>query len=352
MNNENQFNANIDMNIKYKLNNKKYLDISKIKSYNAFMSIIMGGRGAGKTTQFIIQALMDNKKYGHEFVYVRRYKTETALQYNMLDDYLDNVKFIGDKNNGGVWKIKNHKIGYLIPLSAQSKYKSIKYPKVKTIIYDEGILLPGGNVRYLKNEIIDIYELISTVFRNRKNVHIYILGNNLDFFNPYMAHFKIKPFKNIYFDKDRGLLIQYYKNSQELIEEEKESPLYKLTKGTTYHDYHYNNQVLLDNKVELSQIKNSDKLWFILKVNTYYINFYIRSNNKLIVQDSEKDISIDTGVHLFVMLSSEEVNYWDMKCFKNSKYYDALRYKYYKNEIDYTSQESSALLDMIIDVIQ
>lgn len=351
MNNENQFNANIDMNIKLKLNNVKYLNMSKINSYQAFMNIIMGGRGVGKTTQCIIQELNNNKKYGDEFIYLRRYKTETALQKELLNDFVDNVKFIGDKNNGGVWKIKNHTIGYLMALSCQSKYKSVRFPKVKTIIYDEGILLPGATSRYLQDEITYLYELMSTVFRNRKDVRVYILGNNLDFFNPYMAHFKVKPFKNIYFDKDRSLFIQYYKNSQELVQEEQETPLYKLTIGTAYHDYHYSNEVLLDNKVELSQIKNSDKLWFILKVNTYYINVYIRSNNKLIIQDSEKDISGDTGVHLFIMLSSQEVNYWDMKCFKNSKYYDALQYKYYKNEIDFTSQESSALLDMIIDVI-
>lgn len=351
MNNENQFNANIDMNIKLKLNNVKYLNMSKINSYQAFMNIIMGGRGVGKTTQCIIQELNNNKKYGDEFIYLRRYKTETALQKELLNDFVDNVKFIGDKNNGGIWKIKNHTIGYLMALSCQSKYKSVRFPKVKTIIYDEGILLPGATSRYLQDEITYLYELISTVFRNRKDIRVYILGNNLDFFNPYMSHFKVKPFKNIYFDKDRSLFIQYYKNSQELVQEEQETPLYKLTIGTAYHDYHYSNEVLLDNKVELSQIKNSDKLWFILKVNTYYINVYIRSNNKLIIQDSEKDISNDTGVHLFIMLSSQEVNYWDMKCFKNSKYYDALQYKYYKNEIDYTSQESSALLDMIIDVI-
>lgn len=351
MNNENQFNANIDMNIKLKLNNVKYLNMSKINSYQAFMNIIMGGRGVGKTTQCIIQELNNNKKYDDEFIYLRRYKTETALQKELLNDFVDNVKFVGDKNNGGVWKIKNHTIGYLMALSCQNKYKSVRFPKVKTIIYDEGILLPGATSRYLQDEITYLYELISTVFRNRKDVRVYILGNNLDFFNPYMAHFKVKPFKNIYFDKDRSLFIQYYKNSQELVQEEQETPLYKLTIGTAYHDYHYSNEVLLDNKVELSQIKNSDKLWFILKVNTYYINVYIRSNNKLIIQDSEKDISGDTGVHLFIMLESQEVNYWDMKCFKNSKYYDVLQYKYYKNEIDFTSQESSALLDMIIDVI-
>ena len=351
MNNENQFNANIDMNIKLRLNNVKYLNMTKINSYNAFMNIIMGGRGVGKTTQCVLQEIINNKKHGDEFIYLRRYKTETALQKELLNDFVDNVKFIGDKNNGGVWKIKNHTIGYLMALSCQSKYKSVRFPKVKTIIYDEGILLPGATSRYLQDEITYLYELMSTVFRNRKDVRVYILGNNLDFFNPYMSHFKVKPFKNIYFDNDRSLFIQYYKNSQELVKEEQETPLYKLTIGTAYHDYHYSNEVLLDNKVELSQIKNSDKLWFILKVNTYYINFYIRSNNKLIVQDSEKDISGDTGVHLFIMLSSEEVNYWDMKCFKNSKYYDALQYKYYKNEVDFTSQESSALLDMIIDVI-
>lgn len=351
MNNENQFNANIDMNIKLKLNNVKYLNMSKINSYQAFMNIIMGGRGVGKTTQCIIQALNNNKKYGDEFIYLRRYKAETSLQKELLNDFVDNVKFVGDKNNGGVWKIKNHTIGYLMALSCQNKYKSVRFPKVKTIIYDEGILLPGATSRYLQNEMTYLYEFMSTVFRSRKDVKVYILGNNLDFFNPYMIEFKVKPFKNIYFDKDKSLFIQYYKNSQELVQEEQETPLYKLTIGTSYHDYHYSNEVLLDNKVELSQIKNSDKLWFILKVNTYYINVYIRSNNKLIIQDSEKDISGDTGVHLFIMLTSQEVNYWDMKCFKNSKYYDALQYKYYKNEIDFTSQESSALLDMIIDVI-
>lgn len=53
-----------------------YYDYQKILSYNAFINILIGERGVGKTygiTKFVVNRFI---KTGERFVYVRRYKPE------------------------------------------------------------------------------------------------------------------------------------------------------------------------------------------------------------------------------------------------------------------------------------
>lgn len=53
-----------------------FYDYQKVLSYNAFLNILIGERGVGKTygiTKFVINRFI---KTGERFVYVRRYKPE------------------------------------------------------------------------------------------------------------------------------------------------------------------------------------------------------------------------------------------------------------------------------------
>ena len=86
------------------------------------------------------------------------------------------------------------------------------------MIFDEAILPRGGSYRYLDNEIEMLFELISTVFRDRTDYRIFILGNNADIFNPYFDYFSIPPFERSYIDVDRGLYCELAKDMPKAIE--------------------------------------------------------------------------------------------------------------------------------------
>ena len=56
-----------------------YYDFSKLVSYNALLSFVIGERGVGKTfgaKKFVVN---DSLKNGNQFVYLRRYKTELDI---------------------------------------------------------------------------------------------------------------------------------------------------------------------------------------------------------------------------------------------------------------------------------
>lgn len=340
---------NIDINklqLKIDIDIETFFNIYNVLSYNTFINIIMGGRGIGKTTQFLIWALKRRRDYGEEFIYLRRYKTETANQDKLLDKIVDGVTFKGNKNGGGTYYWNNHILGYCISLSTGHNFKSVNFDRVKYIIYDEAIIKQTATNRYLKNEVDELLEFLSTVFRLRTGVRCFVLGNNLDYFNPYCAYFNIELFNKIYYDKDRSIYIEYAKDSPKLREIESETPLYKLTKGTTYHDYHYNNDVLVKNKVSCSKKYDNDKLRLRVIMNNYTLNIYIRSNQKLFIECKRKVINDDI---CYPILKDNNINYYYANEFK-ARWLKVMQYKYYNDEIEYSSQDAYNLFEMLIDM--
>ncbi len=334
------------MEILLTLDCRKYHDVNKVLSYEMFLNAIMGGRGIGKTTQWLIWCLNRRKNYGEEFIYMRRYKKETKLQKDLMDKYIHNSRFIGDGNDGGVYTWGNNVLGYLISLSASHSYKSVDFDKVCTIVFDEGIIKRSLVNRYLDNEMFHFFEFISTVFRTRKKkIRVIVLGNNLDFFNPYCEYFKVRVFNHLYVNKERGLLVMYDSDSPELRKEEEETPLFKLSKNTSYHDYHYNNEVFNENDVVLSPKRSTDKLMKDFVMNDYSLKLYVRDNNKLLLMSSRKwDVN-----NCIILLEHNEINYYGFDVFK-SRYLQFFKYRYANKEIEFADKDANMLLINLFDL--
>ena len=330
-----------EIELKLELNCEVYWDIISLVERNCFMNIAMGGRGIGKTEQCNGFNLMQYRDFGNQFIYLRRYKTELSGASQLLDKWLDGVRYIGDKNGGGTYHWYGNTLGYAIPLSVAPNYKSgYDFSKVTTIIYDEAIIKLGGSQRYLGKEVECLLEFCSTVFRHRKNVRVIVLGNNLQFFNPYCEYFKVKVFNNLYVDHEKSLQIIYSKDSAKLREIEEQTPLFALTIGTPYHEYHYNNAVMSDATADISKKNNNDKIWVRLILNSYTLNVYSRSNGRILVENKNK--IYDDGISI-EMLKDDNPNYFNIGIFKD-RYYMFINARYYRHEIDYTSQDAYNLL--------
>lgn len=333
--------------LKLSLDCKKFWDINKCLSYNRMFNVIMGGRGIGKTTQIMIWCLMQRLTKGKKFIYLRRYTKESGQQRNLMSKYLDNCTFIGDGNGGGEYRYGKHVLGYLKTLVASQDYKSVDFDDVDYLIYDEAILMPGQPKRYLKDEINVLLELMSTVFRARRGYKVFIIGNNLDFFNPYCQYFNVEVFNRVYVGDE--MYIEYAENSPELIECEKETPLYKLTKGTSYHEYHYNNQVYAPNNREIKALKKNDTYMFAIKINTYTLRFYANKEGDYYVADATKKELDDDSV--IILLENGEINYFFLSQIKHTNTEKIILYYYYHNKLFGASQEANNLLDMLLEII-
>ena len=320
-------------------------------SYDLFLNLLLGGRGVGKTTGLNIQSTTNYFKDGSQFIYLRRYKNEIKqfTKKNTLNQVFDGYMYKGDGIGGYSYHIQDDIAGFGIPLSLAPEYKSTAFPRVTTIIYDEAILHRGGNIRYLDDEVVCFLEFVSTVFRTRKNCKVFILGNNLDMFNPYNEFFKIPIFDRIYTDRERGIYEEKIKDSEALRKKEEETPLFKLINGTQYGDYHYNNKII-DSAIATIGAKPSNvSLICRARVTDETVNIYTFQKDNDINLYFERRYKVIDDDMTYNLINGTEINYLDSKNF-NLKILPFILKYYYKGKCLYSDQRSADLIKYVIDM--
>lgn len=222
-----------------------YYDIAGLLSQQCVFNFVIGNRGGGKT--FGAKKLCINrfKKDGSQFVWIRRYKTEIDTLQDFWADiraHFPNDDLRQEKNR---LYINGEVAGYLIGLSTSMQLKSVAYPLVKTVIFDE-FIIDKGRLNYLKNEVHIFLELFETIARMRDNVTAVFLGNAISIVNPYFVYFKITPKLNQRFTKIKGeICIEFYFN-EDFVEKKKQTRYGKVVQGTAYGDYNMYNKFLRD----------------------------------------------------------------------------------------------------------
>lgn len=263
-----------------------WYNFDRINSYNSFFHFVLTNRGFGKSYGAKKRCIDRFLKYGEQFIYVRRYKTELKKIYKYFEDIQDKYKGHEFQVKGRTFYIDGKVCGYAIPLSTSLIEKSNPYPKVCTIIYDE-FIIDKGHLRYLENEVEVMLELVSTICRTRDNVRVYFLANNVSEVNPYFTYFNIKlPEGNIIKTFNEGTIVVEKNTDDVFMEQMKATKFGRLVKGTKYGDYSIENKSLRDSDtfIERLSLKNCTPLsniiyggqhvqvWLDRKNNFYYIN--------------------------------------------------------------------------------
>lgn len=201
-----------------------YYNLDKIYSYNGIYNFIIGARGLGKTYGCKVKAISRAIKYGEQFVYLRRYNTELSTRTTFFADLLGEFPDHDFRVNGRnaemalastradkkrEWKV----IGYFIALSSAQHIKSVSYPLVKTVIFDE-FIIEKGHIQYLPNEEKAFKEFFSTVDRNGDKTRVFFLANSVSIHNPYFLHYKIEPKENVEFlISHKGFIVSHFADS-------------------------------------------------------------------------------------------------------------------------------------------
>lgn len=338
------------MNALLKLSNDSdvYYNPRYALSREAFMIVSIGGRGIGKTTGWLIEAVKKRIKRGEEFIYCRRYKPELKAfeSKNTLDTIVDNVTIQKDGLGGSIYKIGDDTIGYGIALSVANAYKSADFSRVGMIIYDEAVLPPKSPTRYLPNEMTTLLEFVSTVYRTRTKGRVVILGNNLDLFNPYFNYYSVPLFEEKYFDKKRGLYCELCKNSPKLLEMERKTPLYKLIEGTQYGEYHYENKPLLTKDYLVIRKPSNCSLQCRILVNDNEIAIYLFTNKEgthMYVETCNKIIKDNITYEIY---NKGVVNYIAVQLYKRKIKNFVGRY-YFSDNIAYSDEKAGAIMTWV-----
>lgn len=153
-----------------------YWDITKSLTYNALFTFIVGNRGAGKTYNSTKWAIKDFLKTGNQFIYVRRYDEEfkKGKKEKFFDAIIKNNEFpqCEFKIKGYTAYINGKPAGQFMPLSKAKIEKSVAFPNVNKIIFDE-FILDTGFYHYIPDEVMNFLDLYETVARDREGVRAY-----------------------------------------------------------------------------------------------------------------------------------------------------------------------------------
>jgi hypothetical protein len=251
-----------------------FYNFDKIFSFNAFWNFLIGARGLGKTFGAKEKAISAAIKKGDQFIYVRRYKDELK---KAKDSFFADVDYKFPQWDFRVQgyeaqmapiesrELKNKRewqtIGFFIPLSTAQSQKSVSFPKVKIMIYDE-FIIEKGHTHYLPNEATVFQNLYSTIDRYRGQVKVFFLANSVSIDNPYFLAYDIKPTSDQEFlqvapiDGGRFFILCHFADSEEFKAGVYETAFGQFIKNTEYADYAVGSE-FLDNHDHLLNLKTA-----------------------------------------------------------------------------------------------
>ena len=196
--------------IKYPITRTK---LNKLESEFSWV-FLLGERANGKSYAVKSKCVHDAiKSNGEEqFIYLRRYESDckdslcvnyfadlpiyemTNGKYDCIDVFRKGVYLANIDQSTG--KITNRfKIGYCHALSIAERYKSLMFPKVKRIIFEEVVSMQGNYLT--QNEPDYLQQYVSSIFRHRTDGTIYMIGNTISRICPYFRKFELENVPNM-----------------------------------------------------------------------------------------------------------------------------------------------------------
>lgn len=243
-----------------------WYDLGQTLSYNCLFNMIIGNRGCGKSYGLKKRAVKLFLEKGHQFVYLRRYQEEideTAESY--FDDIIINNEFPDAhiEYKAGCYFINDQLAGYSMALTKAKSYKSISFPLVYLIIFDEFLIEDNGYTRYLKNEVKQFLGLYMSIDRYR-GCTVFFLANSVSMINPYTLYWNLQlPYgSNIC---RRGDVLLQLVQDEEFIKERKETRFGKLIAGTDFEQYAIENKFVEDSKTFLMKKTEKAQYYFTFK---------------------------------------------------------------------------------------
>ena len=182
----------------------KYWSIYPILSKDAQYNVIFGERSNGKTYGTLEYCTDQYFKNGSEFAYIRRWdedlvgKKGESLFNGLIKNgvirklskgkwntvvYKSRAYYLAFIDDEGVVVSDTKPFAYAFALTQHEHYKSNSYPNIRNIIFDE--FLTRG--LYLPDEFIIFQNVLSTLIRLRDDVKIFMLGNTVNKYSPYIA---------------------------------------------------------------------------------------------------------------------------------------------------------------------
>lgn len=220
-----------------------YYNLSNILKYKADYNVIIGERSNGKTYALLEKAVKDfcdgmERNQIIQTAYIRRWNDDiigkrienlfnSIVSNGLISKYsknkYDRVIFVKgcfymarEATDDEIKATRYRKsvvadktpFCYVFSLSTNEHIKSLSYPYIKNIIFDEFLT----RMMYLPNEFVVFMNLLSTLIRDRDNIQIFMLGNTV---NKESIYFSEMGISNI--DKQKQGTIDLYEFGNDLL---------------------------------------------------------------------------------------------------------------------------------------
>lgn len=198
---------------KWRVNRMKYYSYKAIDSKKAQYNLVIGERSNGKTYGALLKILTAHVTQGKQGAIIRRWQDDFTGKRgaNMFDALVDNAEVT--KLTGGLWTgvyyygsrwylcryedskriTEENPFCYGFSLSAMEHDKSVSYPLITVILFDEFIT----RSMYLPDEFILFQNVLSTIIRHRTDVTIYMCGNTVNKYCPYFKEMGLTHVKDM-----------------------------------------------------------------------------------------------------------------------------------------------------------
>lgn len=255
-----------------KVDSNIFFDIKRTLTHNCLFNFIVGSRGVGKTFSFKKWAIEDFLKTGNQFVYVRRYEKEareaTSSYWRDVSEYFPDHIFTV---KGRKLYIDHKVAGYSIVLSTAKIKKSVSYPLVNKICFDE-FLIEKGVYHYLNDDVgtfLNLYETIARPGSGHIDVTTFFMANAITWTNPYFLYFKVrqpqrkdKNGKSIW---KKGDILVELTDGQGFTDHKRATRFGQIIDGTPYGDYSIDNKFLLDDDTFIEKKSPIARYYFTFK---------------------------------------------------------------------------------------
>lgn len=246
-----------------------YYDFGPLLSYNAMWNFLVGGRGLGKTYGAKKRAIKRAVERREQFIYLRRYEEELKNLDTFFADLQHefpqwDLRVQGRRFEAAPASSRDNRkrewftIGYAIPLSTAQKQKSIPYPLVTTIIFDE-FIIERGLIRYLPAEADVFKNFYLTVDRQQDKTKVFFLANSVSIANPYFIEYNILPDEGDEYIRDPSpnrYWIAHFPKAEDFAASVKKTRFGQFIAGSEYEKYAVGNE-FADNHQGLVSEKHS-----------------------------------------------------------------------------------------------
>jgi len=304
-----------------KEHNELFWNLRKTLTYNILINIIVGNRGGGKTygsKEWCIDDFIKNK---NQFGYIRRYKedlqksiptyfNDIKYKYPDYEFKVESTKFyirLKPSNEKEKWKDEDI-AGYGFTLSTANNLKSIAFPDIANLVFDE-FLLEKGTQHYLSDEpskLLNLYETIARPGTGHKRVRLFMLANAISVTNPYFLFWDLKmPTKQdkngkyIWLHPTRPILVEDVR-IEAFIDKKKNTEFGSLVEGTKYADYSIENKFLLDDDtfIEKKSPKARYFLTFTYKEKQYGVWYDLNAGKMWVSNDVDPSFLLNYSLTL------------------------------------------------------